>query len=84
MRASSSCSGLIVVVLALVGGCSPAGDTPVVVASAETPAPLQLDELLHEVENVRPLSNTGRDRYIDYVSNPAAAVWQELPRPGTR
>jgi hypothetical protein len=67
MRANSSRSGLIVVMLAVVSGCSPAVDTPVVVAPPETPAPApepapalsQLDELLHEVENVRPASNTG-------------------------
>jgi hypothetical protein len=26
----------------------------------------------------------GRDRYVDCVSNPAAAVWQEPPRRGIR
>jgi hypothetical protein len=55
--------------LALVGGCSPAGDAPVVVVLPETPEPATdpapapsqaaLDELLREVQNVRPVSNTG-------------------------
>jgi hypothetical protein len=69
MRANSSCSSLVVVVLALVGGCSPAQDPPVVVALPEPPVPAPspapapsqatLAELLHEVRNVQPVSNAG-------------------------
>jgi hypothetical protein len=61
MRANSSFSGLVVVVLALLGGCSPAEDPPVVVAPPEptapdpAPAPTQatVDDLLREAEPVR-------------------------------
>jgi hypothetical protein len=59
MRANSSCSSLIVVVLAFGSGCSPAEDPSVVVESPEPPAPqpapspATLDDLVREVEVVR-------------------------------
>jgi hypothetical protein len=61
MRANSSLSSLVVVVLTLASGCTPAEDTTAVVAPpqapARDPAPAQsqatLDELLNQVENVR-------------------------------
>jgi hypothetical protein len=43
--------------LALATGCSPADEVAVVAAPAEpdpAPPPARLDELLHEVETVRP------------------------------
>jgi hypothetical protein len=60
MRANSSFSSLVVVVLALVGGCSPAEDPSVVVAPPGLPAPdpapaptqATVDDLLREVEPV--------------------------------
>ena len=163
MRANSSLSSLVVVMLAVVGGCTPAEDPPVGLAPPEptapdpAPAPTQatVDDLLREAQPTSPTNvaspsvalpppvrrlffqcsddvtfavrsagsrlevfppgqsygyivlaqqpsdpglysnaggaelrmhddlatlQIGRDRYVDCVSNPAAAVWQEPPR----
>jgi hypothetical protein len=56
MRANSSISSLVVVVLALTSGCSPAEDAPLVATPppapepAPTPPQAPVDELLREVE----------------------------------
>lgn len=167
MRANSSVSSLAVVVLSLVGGCSPVEDSSITGASPEPPAPDPApapsqsppEDLLRQVEQFRSAFNqsaiaetlsppvrrlsfqctddvsfsvrsagsrlevfppghshgyivlmqqpsdsglyytalgaelrmngdlatleVGRDRYVDCVSNPAAAVWEDPLRGGT-
>jgi hypothetical protein len=91
MRANSSVSSLVVVVVALLSGCSPGGDPPVAGPPSEPPAPpapapvptqpvleQPVDDLLRNVENVRAAEsqaqlNEIRERTAGDAPGPSAA-----------